>query len=165
MLPLIFIAIAVVTLVGALGVVTARNLFHAALFLILCFFGVAGLFVTLEAEFLAAAQVLVYIGAISILIIFAIMLSRGIARTAGTFLNAQWLIVLVGAGALFVVLAVLLGQAQWPVVEGVVPPDIISAIGESFVNEYVIPFEVASVLLVVALIGSILLAREREEEA
>ena len=164
MLPLIFIAISIMTLIAALGVVTARNLFHAALFLILCFFGVAGLFVTLEAEFLAAAQVLVYIGAISILIIFAIMLSRGIARTSGSFLNAQWPIALLGSGALFVVLAVLLEQAQWPVIEGAVPADTISAIGEAFVNEYVIPFEVASILLVVALIGSILLAREREEE-
>jgi NADH-quinone oxidoreductase subunit J len=162
MLPLIFIAIAAVTLVGAIGVVTARNLFHAALFLVLSFFGVAGIFITLEAEFLGVAQVLIYVGAISILIIFAIMLSRGIARTAGSVLNAQWAVVAIGAMLLFALLVVLLLQINWPVVQAAAPPDAIAELGRAFVDEYVIPFEVASVLLVVALIGAIIIARERE---
>ncbi len=162
MLPLVFIAISAVTLVGAIGVVTARNLFHAALFLILCFFGVAGIFITLEAEFLAVAQVLIYVGAISILIIFAIMLSRGIARTEGSALNAQWAVVAIGAMLFFVLLIILLLQVNWPVVQANVPPNAIAEMGRAFIGNYVIPFEVASVLLVVALIGAIIVARERE---
>lgn len=162
MLPLVFIAIAAMTLVGAIGVVTARNLFHAALFLVLSFFGVAGVFITLEAEFLGVVQVLIYVGAISILIIFAIMLSRGIARTAGAVLNAQWPFVAVGAMLLFALLVVLLLQVNWPVVQVTAPPNVIAELGRAFVDEYVIPFEVASVLLVVALIGAIIIARERE---
>lgn len=162
MLPLVFIAIAAMTLVGAIGVVTARNLFHAALFLVLSFFGVAGVFITLEAEFLGVVQVLIYVGAISILIIFAIMLSRGIARTAGSVLNAQWAVVAVGAMLLFALLVVLLLQVNWPVVQVAAPPNAIAELGRAFVDEYVIPFEVASVLLVVALIGAIIIARERE---
>jgi NADH-quinone oxidoreductase subunit J len=162
MLPLVFIGISLMTLVGAIGTVTARNLFHAALFLVLCFFGVAGLFITLEAEFLGVAQVLIYIGAISTLIIFAIMLSRGIARTAGSSLNSQWAVVAIGAMLLFALLSVLLLQVNWPVVQATVAPDIIAELGRAFVDEYVVPFEVASVLLVVALIGAIIVARERE---
>ena len=162
MLPLIFIAISTLTIVAAIGVVTARNLFHAALFLVACFFGVAAIFLTLEAEFLGMAQILVYVGAISTLIIFAIMLSRNIARMAGSSLNVQWVVVAIGAVALFVVLVVLLLQINWPVVQEAILPDAIAELGKAFVNEYAVPFEVASVLLVVALIGAIILARERE---
>ena len=76
MLQFIFIILSVITLGAALAVVTSKNLFHSALFMVLSFVGVAGLYVLLEAGFLAAVQILVYVGAIAILIIFAIMLTR-----------------------------------------------------------------------------------------
>ena len=75
---ILFILFGLVTIIAAVMVVVRRNLFHAALFLVLSFFGVAALYVLLEAYFFAAAQVLVYVGAISILIIFAVMLTRGV---------------------------------------------------------------------------------------
>ena len=161
MLPLIFIAISIMTLIAAMGVVTARNLFHAALFLILCFFGVAGLFVTLEAEFLAAAQVLVYIGAISVLIIFAIMLSRGMMIGRAPMENEQWLLSAVVSVLLFGALVFILFQVNWPVVEEAISATAIADIGVALVTTSVVPFLVVAVLLSVALIGAIMIARER----
>lgn len=160
-MPIIFILLSLFTLVMALGTVTARNLFHAALFLIGAFFGVATIYVTLEAEFLAIAQIVIYIGAISTLIIFAIMLSRSMmGREAGAY-NRQWIFAGVGAALLFVLLGWLGYSTQFATHREVVPLDAIRQIGIGFVGPYVIPFEVASVLLVVALVGAVMLARER----
>ncbi|NOZ49500.1 MAG: NADH-quinone oxidoreductase subunit J [Chloroflexi bacterium] len=157
----IFILMAIFTLGMALGTVTARNLFHAALFLVGTFAGVAVLYVLLEAEFLAVSQVVVYIGAIATLIIFAIMLSRSMMGKEAGAMNKQWLFAAGGSALLFIVLAMLLSKVPFATQVAPVPPDTIEQIGSSFVGVYVIPFEVASVLLLVALIGAIMLARER----
>ena len=157
----IFIVMAIFTLGMALGTVTARNLFHAALFLVGTFAGVAVLYVLLEAEFLAVSQVVVYIGAIATLIIFAIMLSRSMMGKESGAMNKQWLFAAGGSALLFIVLAMLLSKAPFATQVAPVPSDAIAQIGSSFVGVYVIPFEVASVLLLVALIGAIMLARER----
>lgn len=151
-----------VTLGAALGVVLARNLFRSALWLVLTFFGIAGIFVLLQAEFLAITQVLVYVGAISTLIIFAIMLSRGVMDPRQPRYNDQWRMVAGFAALLFVVLAAIVTRIAWPVMRGDVPADAIQRLGADFVGPYVVPFEVASVLLVVAMIGAIIIARERE---
>jgi NADH:ubiquinone oxidoreductase subunit 6 (subunit J) len=162
MLQVMFFVLSAVTLISGALVVTTRSLFRAALWLVLAFFGIAGLFVLLNAEFLAVAQVLIYVGAISTLIIFAIMLSRGVMDPGARRFNDQWGLV-AGLGAvLFVLLAAILTRVQWPLSPGPVPPDAIQRLGSEFVNAYVIPFEVASVLLVVAMIGAIIIARERE---
>lgn len=160
-MPIIFILLSLFTLTMALGTVTARNLFHAALFLVGAFFGVATIYVTLEAEFLAVSQIIIYIGAISTLIIFAIMLSRSMmSREAGAY-NRQWIFAGIGALLLFVLLAWLGYTAQFDVNRQLVPDDAINQIGIGLVGPYVIPFEVASILLVVALVGAVMLARER----
>ncbi len=135
---------------------------HSVLWLILAFFGIAGIFILLHAEFLAVVQVLVYIGAISTLIIFAIMLSRGMMDPAQPRFNDQWRVVLGVAAVLAVVLAAVVTQIRWPVTAGPVPADAIQRLGTDFVGAYVVPFEVASVLLVAAMIGAIIIARERE---
>lgn len=158
----IFAIFALVTLGAAVGVVVARNLFHGALWLILAFFGIAGLFVLLHAEFLAVAQILIYVGAVSTLIIFAIMLSRGLMDPGQARFNDQWRIVAGFAALLFVVLAAIVTRIAWPVAVGEVPADAIQRLGADFVGRYVIPFEAASVLLVTAMIGAIIIARERE---
>jgi len=160
-LSLAFAILSIFTLVCALGVVIARSVFHAALFLIGTFFGVAGLYVLLEAEFLAAAQVMVYVGAVSILIIFAIMLSRGYGAEGKTGQNAQWGWAAAISGLLFLTLAIAMRKVAWPVANASVPKDAIAQIGAGFVGKYMIPFEVASVLLLVALVGAIVIARER----
>lgn len=160
-MPIIFILLSLFTLVMALGTVAARNLFHAALFLVGAFFGVATIYITLEAEFLAIAQIVIYIGAISTLIIFAIMLSRSMMGREGGAYNRQWIFAGVGALLLFVLLGWLGYTTQFQTERQLVPADAINQIGVGFVGPYVIPFEVASILLVVALVGAVMLARER----
>ncbi len=163
---IIFIILSAITLVGAAGVVLHRNLFRAALFLVLSFVGVAGLYILLEVEFLALVQVLVYVGAIAILIIFAVMLSRQLMSPDYQARNEQWLVGLVAAACLFVVLAVVLGfVVEWPTPAdpAPVPQDVIGQLGQALVSaeHFVLVFEVASVLLLVALVGAVIIARER----
>jgi NADH-quinone oxidoreductase subunit J len=161
MMSIVFIIASLVTLIGGLLVVTGKNLFHNALYLVLSFFGVAVLYVLLEAEFIAGIQILIYIGAISILIIFAIMLSRHLMAANQTQRNSQWWVSAIVAGVLFLVLGFILLQVDWPTTAGATPADTITLLGQSFMGTYVLPFEVASIVLLVALVGSIIIARER----
>ncbi|MFW6042128.1 MAG: NADH-quinone oxidoreductase subunit J [Chloroflexota bacterium] len=174
---IIFIVISFLTLLMAWVVVTNRNLFHAALALMGSFLGVAGLYVLLEAGFLAAAQLLVYIGAISILIIFAIMMTRRLMQTTETPFNSQWALGGVTALVLFAVIVFVILQV-WPWQPGVEPfgaaPEVPDAVlqgsvvqlGRALVdvNQYVLPFEVTSVLLLAALIGAIVVAWPERKE-
>ncbi|MEJ5198360.1 MAG: NADH-quinone oxidoreductase subunit J [Anaerolineae bacterium] len=157
-----FILLGLLTLGAALMVVTTRNLLRAALWLIAAFFGIAGIFILLHAEFLAVVQVLIYIGAISILIIFAIMLTRRLMDPQQPRFNSQWGLVGGFAALLFVGLAAVITRVTWPAATGALPADPIARLGADFVGPYAVPFEVASVLLVVAMIGAIIIARERE---
>lgn len=158
---IVFLVIGLATLLCGFMVVASRNLFHAALWLVGSFFGVAAIYATLASEFLAVAQVLIYIGAISTLIIFAIMLSRGMMMGRTVMRNYQWAISAVVTVLVFALLTVFLLQVNWPVVEQVMPENTIALIGQELVTTYLVPFEVVGVLLSVALIGAILVARER----
>jgi len=164
MLPqIVFIACSVAVLGFAILTVTARNMFHAALALVGALFGVAVLYILLEAEFLAVVQVMVYVGAIATLIVFAIMLSRNMMRRDIRSANDQWMAGLVAAVLLFVLLALVVTRTGWQSVVAAAPADAIPAIGSELVGDYVIPFEVASVLLLVGMVGAIIIAREREQ--
>jgi len=165
-----FILFALFSLGGALGVVTTRNLIHATLYLILSLFGAAGFFVLLSAPFMAAVQVLVYIGAIAILIVFAVMLTRSMTRLSDLY-NQQWLLSALVAGLLFVLLLVGIILPVWGV-NGTQAGREVSAVVTSTVdlgkalvdqNQYVLPFEVASLLLTAAMIGAIVVARDDKE--
>lgn len=158
---IVFIIASLVALGAALRVVTGKNVFHNALFMVLSFIGVAALYVLLEAEFLAVMQILVYVGAISILIIFAVMLSRRLMAEDQTQRNSQWWIAALVSAALFLVMGFMLIKAAWPQVVHELPSDVIASLGESLMGPYVLPFEVASLILLVALVGSIMIARER----
>jgi NADH-quinone oxidoreductase subunit J len=160
---IIFLIVAIVTLLAALMVVTTPNLVHAALWLVLTLFGVAATFVLLNATFLAVVQVVVYIGAIAILMIFAIMLTRKVMQDSGPQTNANWGWALVLGLLLFVGLAFVLinsGAADVTLATLSADADTISQLGQELVspNAYVIPFELASVLLLAALIGAIVVA-------
>ena len=159
----LFIIFGVITLGAALIVVTRRNVFHAALFMILSFFGVAGLYVLLEAPFLAGAQLFIYIGGISILIIFAIMLTRDMMDPNTVGRNSQWIAAAVVTVALCAVLVWTVMSYNWTATSGAVPEDTITRLGKALVDQegLALPFEVASVLLLVALIGAVTIARER----
>ncbi len=162
-MQVVFLLVSLFTVACAFMVVTHRNLFSSALFLVGTFFGVAALYVLLEAEFLAVAQVLIYVGAIATLIVFAIMLTRGMmsGRTSPRNEQAVW----AGLGSIVlgvVFLYLVVYRVNWPVVEKAVPADTIERLGASLVGHYLIPFELASVLLLAALIGAVLIAREKE---
>ena len=144
----------------AILTVTARSMFNAALALVGALFGVAAIFLLLEAEFLFVVQVMVYVGAIATLIVFAIMLSRNMMKKDIRSSNDQWIEGIVVAALLFIVLAAVLTRAAWPAAAPTVRGDAIVGIGTTLVDDFVVPFEVASVLLLVAMIGAIIIARE-----
>ena len=151
--------LALVMGVSAIRVVTTKNVVHAALYLVLVLAGVAGIFILLAAEFLAIVQILVYIGAIVVLFLFGIMLTRApIGRLADLDNNQRALGALV-AVFLFGVLGWILydgfGEARLPVVEVGRSGDV----GLSIFSTFVIPFEVISVLLLAALVGAVVIAR------
>jgi NADH-quinone oxidoreductase subunit J len=160
----IFFVLTIFTLGGGVGVVMTQNLYYAALFLTTAFAGMAGYFILLNAGFLAAVQVVVYIGAIAILILFAIMLSRGIMTKAEQQASEDWWLGGLIALLLFVVLAVIVVGVNWPISDAEPAADAITQMGISFLTSYLIPFEVVSVLLLVALVGGIILAREPDTE-
>ena len=166
-IQILFLITAVVSLGAALMVVTTKNMIHAALWLILTLFGVAVFFVLLNAGFLAVAQVVIYIGAIAILMIFAIMMTRNIADLSETQINRNWPWALIIGILLFAGLVSIL--YFWPGTSSSATPmspetEPISQLGQALVapNAYLIPFEVASVLLLAALIGAIYIAWDRK---
>jgi len=145
------------TVGAALGVVIVRDLIRALVLLITSFLGVAGLYITLSADFVAVAQVLIYAGAISILLIFAIMLTPRAGRdNAETFLQIPGLLL---AGLVAFTIAFVSLETDWSIAERGGFEETASAIGEALLDKYVLPFEMASVLLLVAMLGAIVLVR------
>ncbi len=162
----LFVLISIMTLVSGFIVVTNRNMFYAALAMMASFLGVAGLYVMLAMGFMAAAQLLVYIGAISILVMFAIMMTRRMMQTRETPYNSQWQWGLATSVFIFALFAYVILQV-WPLTDRTIISTSDAALnntviemGKAFVsgNLYVIPFELASVLLLAALIGAIVIA-------
>ena len=153
----LFYLLGTLCLGGALLVVTTRNVVHAALALLVALMAVAGLYLVVFAHFLSLVQVLIYGGAITIVIMFAIMLTRMEDYTARAN-NAQWPLAAVAAAALFGVLAAALlmgspatGEAQSLGFQ---------ELGSSLFTQWAVPFEIASLVLLLALIGAIVLARD-----
>ena len=157
----IFYGLAAVMVASALRVVTVRNVVHAALYLVLVFAGVAGIFILLAAEFVAVVQVLVYIGAILVLFLFGTMLTRAPIGGAHDLDNPAGMKAagaLSGAGLLFLLAAILYDGFGKTKVE----PNVVTRsgdIGLAIFQDWVIPFEVVSVLLLAALVGAVVLAR------
>lgn len=149
---------------GAIGVAVSNSLFHSALYLVLSLFGVAGYYVLLSAGFLAAVQLMVYVGAIVILVMFAIMFSRQVMHPKEGNTNHQWFISVIASAMLFSVLMVVVNTVIWPATDAAPTADTITQLGVAFMGSYLIPFMVAGVLLSVALIGAIYLAREKIAE-
>ena len=145
------------TLGGGIGVVGTKNIVHAALFLLASLMGVAGIYLLVFAEFLALVQVLIYGGAIVIVVLFALMLTR-LQEFRGAMENPQWPVAALAAVVLFGVIAAAIVQTGTPAgVERQGPG--VQEIGISLFTQWAIPFEVASVLLLVALIGAVVIAR------
>ena len=162
-MTILFLITAVVILASAMMVVTSSNLVHAALWLVASLFGVAMLYAQLNAGFMAVVQVVVYIGAIAILFIFAVMLTRREMRDKGPGLNKNWgvsaLVSLLIFGGLTYLLSNWSGFSQ---TSADLPSgfDAVGALGNALVSPdaFVLPFEVASILLVAALVGAVYIA-------
>ena len=158
----VFLVVAGLAVAGALGMVVLRNLLHAVLGMMLSFLAVAAVFILLEAGFLAVVQILIYVGALTILTLFAIMLSRDVVGHKVQVSIGQWPLALLASAALFMALGILAVRVWAPSAPAAVTynPDPVVALGLALVGPYALPFEVASVLLLVAVIGAILFARE-----
>ena len=152
----LFVVLAASTLLGGLGVVLTRNVVHAALFLLMSLVSVAGIYLILFTEFLALVQVLIYGGAIIIVLVFAIMLTRT-SEYPHISDNRQWPLAAIAALALGAVLA----AAFWtsPPTGTAAQSPAFSELANSLFTRWAIPFEVASLVLLVALIGAIIIAR------
>jgi NADH:ubiquinone oxidoreductase subunit 6 (subunit J) len=164
LMQIVFLILAVAAVGSAVGVVTSRNIFYSALMLVACLFLVAGFYILLEAPFLAAVQVLVYVGAIAVLIIFAVMLTERIMSRKARAWNEQWWVALLVAICLAAVLVYVVTTAVWRVSDAAPIADPVVALGQTLMSTYVLPFEVASILLLMALIGAIIISREEREE-
>ena len=155
----LFVIVAILTLGGALGVVATRNVVHAALFLLLSLLGAAGVYLLLFAEFLALVQVLIYGGAVIIVVLFAVMLTRSSEYPRITD-NRQWPLGLVTAA----VLSCVLGAAFWLAPDLGTEPQApaFTGLAASLFTKWALPFEIASLVLLVALIGAIIIARAQD---
>ncbi|NPV75831.1 MAG: hypothetical protein HPY59_05575 [Anaerolineae bacterium] len=165
-LQIVFLLVAAITLFSAVMVVSIRGMMHAALFLVLTLMGVAFMFATLGSRFFAIIQILVYIGSIAILIIFAVMLTRNIMDAEVASLNRGWWFF--APLALLIFASIVLVLSSWSAFATL--RDLSSTSGENILefgkaltdpNGFVIPFEVASVLLVAAMVGAVYIAMER----
>jgi len=165
-LQIIFLIAAAVILVSAVMVTLTRNLVHAALWLVAALFGVAVIFAVLEAGFLAVVQVVVYIGAIAIMFIFAVMLTRREMLDKGPQMNKRaWLAGILGVllfASMVYMLSTWVGFNKLPTLMG--ETDTLALLGNSLLlqSAYLLPFEVASVLLLAALVGAVYVASNRK---
>jgi NADH-quinone oxidoreductase subunit J len=161
---LVFYLLAVLAIVGGIGVVTVPNVIHAALFLILSLLAVAGFYILLASEFLALVQILIYGGAVATIILFGLMLTRG-RDMPSVSAGAQWPLGLAAAGALVVALLTAVLDAEWPRDAGEVTLVSVNTLGGALFRDWMLPFEIASVVLLVALIGAVVISRQEEGEA
>ena len=166
-MSLVFFVLAALTVMGGLAAVLLKNLVHCALALTVAFAGLALLYLELDAQFAGFAQILVYIGAVAILVVFAILLTRGseTPKDGGVF-SPTWLAGLAVAAAVFAVL----GWAVLQTVPGLphtttVPTVTVEQIGTALMTRYVLPLEIVALLLTAALIGAVIVAMHEKEEA
>ncbi len=173
MIQFAFYTFSALTLGGALAVLLTRSVIYAAFFLLLTLLGVAGLFVLASADFLAIAQIMIYVGGVLVLVIFGVMLTHKpelptdansqqpnrIASENRLGTGAGWVGAVLVAGALFVVLYTLLARANFTLLAQPVGwKSTIETIGKQLMTEYVVPFEIVGILLLAALVGATYLA-------
>ena len=156
---LAFYVISFCVIAGGIFVVSSRNLFHSAVFLVFTLFSVAGIFVMLSAYLLAAIQVLVYVGAVAMLMIFGVMLTTQLTNARLRHTNEQvWPALLICLGFL-ALLVYGLTDTTFATGNVAAPVDGAKAIGTLLMTKYVLPFEVVSVLLLAALVGAVVIAK------
>jgi NADH-quinone oxidoreductase subunit J len=159
----IFWILSAITVIGAILAITLRNLIHCVLSLILFFLGIAGHYFLLRADFLGAVQVLIYIGAVAVLMLFAIMLTRHVTGDEGPreVLGGKWW---AGMGTAVIIAGLLWAVIRKDQIAQALPAGIaktsVAEIGKALVADWVVPFEAMAVLLTAALIGAVVIALE-----
>ena len=157
-----FWGLAVLLIGSALSVVLTKNLFHSVLYLALSLTATAGVFLALDAEFLAAVQLLLYAGGVVTIVVFAIVVTERPVGDRITQTSRHILTGLVLAGALLLGILRFLRGADLPVERPVIAVDVTRAIGQVLLTEFVLPFELLAVLLLVGLLGALYFARPEE---
>ena len=165
-MSIVFYILSALTLAGGLAAVLLRNVVHCALAVSVAFAGLALLFLSLDAQFAGFAQILIYVGAVAILVVFAILLTRSSDEGPGHVFSPRWLAGLVVAAAVFAVLgwAVLHSTSALPS-ETAAPAITVHDIGTALMGRYVLPLEIVALLLTAALIGAVIVALHEKEGA
>jgi NADH:ubiquinone oxidoreductase subunit 6 (subunit J) len=159
-----FAILALLTLASAIAAVTLRNLVHCALSLAIAFAGLAALYLLLDAQFVGFAQILVYIGAVAILIVFAILLTRGGEVASQPIFSSTWFAGAAIAVVVFGVLGAVIVSSK--AISAAVPPPphpTVRHIGDQLMTTYILPLEVLGLLLTAALIGAVIIAMHGKE--
>lgn len=159
----VFYVFATLTVASAAVVVLARSLIYCAFALLFTFFGVAGLYVLLGADFLAATQLLIYVGGILVLLLFGVMLTHKLYDLDLKTEVTQFLPGMIIALGVFLLLTAGAVQTQWAVGSGRPPAPTTKEIGRLFMGQYLLPFEAASILLLVALMGAAMIVRRKKD--
>lgn len=157
----IFSVLAILTIVPAVLVVTLKNVFHSALFLIMSLIGVAGFYAMLAADFVFTVQILVYAGGVMVILLFVVLLSGKPSDWQGAQVNEKaWL---AGLASLVVLSALVATILDWPGATQLAEPKVTSAqLGQLFMNEMILPFEVISLVLVAALVGAVYFSSRKQ---
>lgn len=159
---LVFLGLVVLISIASVWVVVSPNLVHSATSLLVTLFGISGLYVFLFADFLAATQVVIYVGGILVLIIFGVMLTNNIDKPVIASDSSNKIIGVLISGFIFSMLSIIIIQTDWPILENTNQgPSTVELIGRLILGKYLLPFELISILLLSALIGSALLARKK----
>lgn len=162
---ILFAILAALTVVGGLATVLLRNTVHCALALTGAFIGLALLFLRLDAQFAGFAQILVYVGAVAILVVFAILLTRNSDTPDKDVFSKTWLAGLAVAAAVFAVLAWAVLQSQSALPNQSAAPQItVAQIGNALMGQYVLPLEIVAVLLTASMIGAVIVALHEHEK-
>jgi NADH-quinone oxidoreductase subunit J len=163
--PLLFWFLAGVVLIPAVAVVVSQNLFHAGISLVVSFLGIAALYVTLSAPFVAGMQVLVYAGAIAVLLLFAFMLTHDIMKPMEGSTPVQRFSSLAACVLLAGAMARVLISSGWELLQGDSGQGVsLSSVGEQLLSHFLVPFELISILLLITLIGAVVIARKEERD-
>jgi NADH-quinone oxidoreductase subunit J len=160
----VFYLLAALTIVGGLAAILLKNLVHAALAVTLAFAGLALLFLELDAQFAGFAQILIYIGAVAILVVFAILLTRGSELPRDGVFSRSWIVGLMIAAGVFAVLGwAVLGGIDGVPQQNATPATTVHDIGVALVGRYVLPLEIVALLLTAATIGAVIVALHEKD--
>jgi NADH-quinone oxidoreductase subunit J len=161
---ILFYLLAALTVAGGLAAMLLKNTVHCALALTVVFAGLSFLFLDLDAQFAGFAEILVYIGAVAILVVFAILLTKGSETPKDGVFSPSWVAGLVVAAAVFALLGwAILGSLSQFSITTPAPAVTVEQIGRALVGRYVLPLEIVAVLLTLALIGAVMVAMREEE--